>query len=59
MKTAWAEDLLSLIPPIAILIAMRFNMRSPTERFPYVFHRIVSIAHLCSALALFVMAPTC
>jgi cation diffusion facilitator family transporter len=55
MKTAWAEDLLSLIPPIAFLIAMRFNVRGPTERFPYGFHRIVSIAYLCSALALFVM----
>ena len=55
MKTAWAEDLLSLIPPIAFLIAMRFNSRAPTRRFPYGFHRLVSIAHLCSALALFVM----
>jgi cation diffusion facilitator family transporter len=55
MKTAWIEDLLSLIPPIAFLLAMRFNSRSPTRRFPYGFHRIVSIAHLCSALALFVM----
>jgi cation diffusion facilitator family transporter len=55
MRTAWAEDLLSLIPPIAFLVAMRFNSRGPTGRFPYGFHRIVSIAHLCSALALFVM----
>jgi len=55
MKTAWAEDLLSLIPPLAFLLAMRFNTRDPTRRFPYGFHRIVSIAHLCSALALFVM----
>jgi cation diffusion facilitator family transporter len=55
MKTAWAEDLLSLIPPLAFLLAMRFNTRDPTGRFPYGFHRIVSIAHLCSALALFVM----
>jgi cation diffusion facilitator family transporter len=55
MKTAWVEDLLSLIPPIAFLLAMRFNSREPTGRFPYGFHRIVSIAHLCSALALFVM----
>ena len=55
MKTAWIEDLLSLIPPIAFLLAMRFNSRDPTGRFPYGFHRIVSIAHLCSALALFVM----
>jgi cation diffusion facilitator family transporter len=55
MKTAWIEDLLSLIPPIAFLLAMRFNSHSPTRRFPYGFHRTVSIAHLCSALALFVM----
>jgi divalent metal cation (Fe/Co/Zn/Cd) transporter len=55
MKTAWAEDLLSLIPPIAFLIAMRINLRPPTKRFPYGFHRTVSVAHLCSALALFAM----
>jgi cation diffusion facilitator family transporter len=55
MKTAWAEDLLSLIPPIAFLIAVRLTVRSPTERFPYGFHRATSIAHLCSALALFTM----
>jgi divalent metal cation (Fe/Co/Zn/Cd) transporter len=55
MKTAWAEDLLSLIPPIAFLIAMRLILHPPTGRFPYGFHRATSIAHLCSALALFVM----
>jgi cation diffusion facilitator family transporter len=55
MKTAWIEDLLSLIPPIAFLLALRFNSRGPTGRFPYGFHRTVSIAYLCSALALFVM----
>jgi cation diffusion facilitator family transporter len=55
MKTAWAEDLLSLIPPIAFLIAMRLSVRPPTERFPYGFHRATSIAHLCSAVALFAM----
>src|SRR5215203_6967206 len=55
MKTAWIEDLLGLIPPVAFLVAVRFNTRGPTERFPYGFHRIVSIGHLCSALALFVM----
>jgi cation diffusion facilitator family transporter len=53
MKTAWAEDLLSLIPPIAFLIAMRLHVRPPTGRFPYGFHRVTSIAHLCSAIALF------
>src|SRR5215211_3711615 len=55
MKTAWLEDLLGLIPPVAFLVAARFNTRGPTARFPYGFHRIVSVGHLCSALALFVM----
>jgi len=55
MKTAWIEDLLGLIPPVAFLVAIRFNSRAPTARFPYGFHRIISVAHLCSALALFVM----
>src|SRR5215218_3516220 len=55
MKTAWIEDLLGLIPPLAFLLALHFNTRGPTERFPCGFHRIVSIGHLCSALALFVM----
>jgi len=55
MKTAWIEDLLGLIPPLAFLVALHFNTRGPTKRFPYGFHRIVSIGHLCSALALFVM----
>jgi cation diffusion facilitator family transporter len=55
MKTAWFEDLLSLIPPIAFLVASRYNSRSPNDRFSYGFHRTVSIGHLCAALALFVM----
>jgi cation diffusion facilitator family transporter len=55
MKTAWFEDLLSLIPPVAFLVAERYNSRAPTARFPYGFHRTVSIGHLCAALALFGM----
>jgi cation diffusion facilitator family transporter len=55
MKTAWFEDILSLIPPIAFLVATRLNERPPTDRFPYGYHRAASIAHLCAALALFTM----
>lgn len=55
MKTAWFEDLLSLIPPIVFLLAMRYSSRSPTDRFPYGFHRVVSTAHLCAGVALFSM----
>ena len=55
MKAAWIEDLLSLVPPIAFLIASRFRSRSPTERFPYGYHRAISIAFLCAAAALLTM----
>jgi divalent metal cation (Fe/Co/Zn/Cd) transporter len=46
MKTAWVEDMLSLIPPIVFLIAVRIRTRRPNERFPYGYHRAVSIAYL-------------
>jgi cation diffusion facilitator family transporter len=55
MKTAWFEDILSLVPPIAFLIATRFRTRDPNEAFPYGYHRLVSIAFLCASLALFSM----
>ena len=55
MKTAWIDDLLSLISPIVFLIATRVSIRPPNKRFPYGHHRAVSIAFLCAALTLFSM----
>ncbi len=55
MKTAWIDDILSLIAPIVFLTATRIAIWEPDERFPYGYHRIVSIAFLCAALALTVM----
>ena len=55
MKAAWLEDLLSLVPPIAILVASRFRTREPNEKFPYGYHRAVSIAFLCASAGLFAM----
>lgn len=52
MKAAWAEDLLSFIPPIAFLVSVRYAQRPPTDRFPYGYHRAVSIAFLAGAVAL-------
>ena len=34
MKAAWIEDLLSLLPPAAFLIASRIRNRSPDAKFP-------------------------
>ena len=53
MKAAWADDLLSLIPPIAFLVAVRIERKPPNERFPYGFYRTISIGFLCASLALF------
>ena len=53
MKTAWFEDLLSLTPSVSFLIAARIYHKRPNKDFPYGYHRVVSIAYLCSALALF------
>ncbi len=55
MKTAWFEDLLSLTPSIAFLIANRVRNRHPNKRFPYGYHRAVSIGFLVSSVALFGM----
>ena len=52
MKTAWVEDLLSLIPPSAFLIATRIGLWRPTKRFPYGYHRANSIAYLAASLTL-------
>jgi cation diffusion facilitator family transporter len=53
MKTAWFEDLISFTPSISFLIASKIFTKPTNAEFPYGYHRVVSIAYLCSALALF------
>lgn len=55
MKAAWIEDLLSFIPPIAFLVAVRVNRKAPTRKHPYGYHRSVGVGHLVSAVALTTM----
>src|SRR5688500_1665284 len=52
MKTAWVEDSLALVPPLAFLVAVRLGRRRPTADHPYGFHRATGIGHLTSAIAL-------
>ena len=52
MKTAWVEDMLSLVPPISFLVAYHFQHKPPDDRFPYGYRRAIQIAFLCAALAL-------
>lgn len=52
MKTAWIEDMLSLVPPIAFLIATPIARRKPNEEFPFGYHRATSVAFFAGAVAL-------
>lgn len=55
MKTAWIEDVLSLIPPILFLVAVRKRNDAPTARFPYGKRRVVLLAFLGAAVALCIL----
>ena len=55
MKTAWVSDVLSIIPPIALLTATRFELRPPSKRFPFGYLRAISVAFLVTASVLSVI----
>jgi cation diffusion facilitator family transporter len=52
MKTAWIEDSLALVPPLAFLVAVRLARRRPDADHPYGFHRATGVGHLTAAVAL-------
>ncbi|MGI0108247.1 cation diffusion facilitator family transporter [Salinimicrobium sp. WS361] len=52
MKTAWLEDVLSLVPSAGFLIASKINSKAPNKKFPFGYHRVFSIAFLVGAVAL-------
>jgi cation diffusion facilitator family transporter len=53
MKAAWVEDILALFPPIAFLVASRFRHRDPSGRFPWGYHRSITVAYVVATTALF------
>jgi divalent metal cation (Fe/Co/Zn/Cd) transporter len=53
MKTAWFEDIMSLTPSVSFLIASRIFTKPTNKEFPYGYHKVISMAYLCSSLALF------
>lgn len=52
MKAAWIEDILGLFPPMAFLIASRFRHREPNARFPWGYHRSITVAYTVATVAL-------
>lgn len=55
MKTAWVEDILALIAPIAFLIVVHVERMAPNKAFPWGFLRAISIAYVVAATALLAM----
>lgn len=55
MKVAWIDDMLSILPPAAFLIATRRIRRQPDVDHPYGYHRSIGVAHLVAGSALFAM----
>ena len=55
MRTAWIEDLLSLIPPALFLVSAHIEKKHPTRSYPYGFHRTGSLAFFAAACALAAM----
>lgn len=51
MKTAWIEDMLSLIPQFAFLISLLFIRRPPSRLFPFGLHRVMGVGHLVAGVA--------
>lgn len=53
MKTAWVEDLLGLVPPLAFLVAARFELKGkPSRDFPFGFERANGLGFFVAAVAL-------
>jgi cation diffusion facilitator family transporter len=55
MKTAWITDVLTILPPLSLAIALRYELRPPTKRFPYGYTRSTSVAFLVTAGTLSLM----
>jgi len=52
MRVSWIEDALSVLPPLAFLVAARRIRRPPDRRNPYGHHRSIGVAHLVGAVSL-------
>lgn len=52
MKTAWIEDVLSMVAPILFLLSIRHYDDEPSARYPYGKRRLVMIAFLGASCAL-------
>jgi cobalt-zinc-cadmium efflux system protein len=55
MRTAWIEDILSIVPSIVLLVSTRLERKEPTALYPHGFNRAHSLSFMIAAVALAVM----
>ena len=55
MKAALIEDIISLIPPVVFLIAVRVRSREPDAAHPYGYSKATLLAFLCAAVAILML----
>ena len=55
MKAAWVEDVVSIFPAIAFLVASYFFDRKSNINFPYGYHRAYTAAFITGSVALLVL----
>lgn len=58
MKTAWIEDILSLVPSIVLLVSLRLETKDPEPDFPWGYDRTHSLSFLIAAVALSAVGAT-
>ncbi|HJX77061.1 cation diffusion facilitator family transporter [Glutamicibacter sp.] len=52
MRTAWIDDMLSVLPQVAFLLSGIYVRRSRRPTHPYGYHRTMSAGHLVAGVAL-------
>ena len=55
MRTAWLEDLLGFVPPLAFLAAHHVRQKPPSQRFPFGFQKVSTIAYLVASTAILLL----
>lgn len=55
MRSAWVEDMLSLVPPVVFLLASRIIRVAANRKQPYGYHRAIAVGHQVAALSLLIM----
>lgn len=52
MKSTVFDELFGLVAGSSFLLAMRYYNRKPNEKYPYGYHKSISLAFLCSSFGL-------